>query len=111
MAQHFKIEEWKDQEWFPKIMREIERGVKFLKNCEAEKLEWKKYSSIGNSEWLFLPTDEYKMKDDTARVLGYRPTKRFDMALAPDEEIHVDHCNFEIHVDKDNKIQQVYLPL
>ena len=108
MAQHNKIELWEDQKWFPKVMKEIERGVKHLKDVKETPLEWTKYGSLG--EWLFLP-DEYKMEDDTVRVLGYRSS--IDMELEPDNKYPMKICNlnFEIHVDKDNKVQQVYIPL
>jgi hypothetical protein len=115
MAHHFKIEQWKDQKWFAKVMKEIERGVKHLKDVSSKELEWIKYGSLG--EWLFLPTNEYRMDNGTERVLGYRSS--IDMELEPDKDenqgyqphMKISQLSFEIHVDKNNKIQQVYVPL
>ena len=98
MAQHFKIEEWKDQEWYPLLMDTIKNIVSIIDKKET-------------NENIFLLPDEYKMQDDTDRVFGFRPSSKFDMVIDNENEIQVNQIGIEIHVDKDNIIQQVYLPL
>ncbi len=91
MAQHIPIKEWQNQKWFKQITQEIEFCIK-------------------NKTYKEILPDDYKMDENDSLVVLYK-SKMTDKIDEDNPEIRLNQCCFEIHVDKDNKILQVYLPL
>jgi len=117
MAQHIPIKAWISESWYPEMIKEIQKIVsETTENAIAKgKVH---YASNGikfitvNKNIEILP-DDYKTDDQDYRILCYRPAQQNWEMLIDNENPHirVNQCSFEIHLNKDNKINEVYVPL
>tara|TARA_R110000823_G_scaffold206680_1_gene337384 strand:+ start:285 stop:641 length:357 start_codon:yes stop_codon:yes gene_type:complete len=110
MAQHMKIENWKDQKWFPKLMKRVKWIVKYSSgNISSYKFE--KYLNrvkILPSEYC---TDVHGNKEGNL-ALSYKTTLN-DNLDDDNESLLLNECGIEIHSKSrgrtQNKLIQVYL--
>tara|TARA_R110002153_G_scaffold4005_1_gene19285 strand:- start:759 stop:1139 length:381 start_codon:yes stop_codon:yes gene_type:complete len=110
MAQHMKIENWKDQKWFPKLMKRVKWIVKYSSgNTSSYKFE--KYLNrvkILPSEYC---TDVHGNEEGNL-ALSYKTTLN-DNLDDDNKSLLLNECGIEIHSKSrgctQNKLIQVYL--
>lgn len=117
MAQHYPIKSWINESWYPKMIKEIQNIVSKTKGNKGKEDPRCKGFYIINTNTQVLP-DDYKIDKQDHRVLNYKPRKssyghkRWEMRIDNENpHIKVNQCNFEIHLDRNNKINEVYVPL
>lgn len=131
MAHHFQIIEWINESWYPDMIKQLQRVVAETTESEIEKGKVsygqssdeipRKFITV-NKNVEVLP-DVYKCDNPKVepyirndfRVLDYRPEEKFNMLIDHKFDnwtpLRVNQCHFEIHLDKENKILEVFVPL
>ena len=112
MAQHYKIEQWKNEKWFPKIMKRIKWILKYTsgnKSCYGGKDKFLKRLDILPKEYCTNPFG--KLEGNLA--LSYK-TNLNDI-LDKDNNYLISDCGIEIHSKSrgftQNKLIQAYIVL
>lgn len=119
MAQHIPIKAWISELWYPDMIEEIQSIVTKTKGKKGKENPRCKGFFIINKNVEILP-DDYKIDDRDDRILNYKPYHTWFNRGGHWGNIEIDNenphikiyqCNFEIHLDKNNKINEVYVPL
>ncbi len=112
MAQHYKIEQWKNEKWYPKIMKRIKWILKYTsgnKSYYGSNDYYLKRLSILPKEYCTNPFGE----PEGNLALCYK-TKINDI-LDKDNDYFISNCEIEIHSKsrgfKQNKLIQAYIVL
>jgi len=112
MAQHYKIEQWKNEKWYPKVMRRIKWILKYTSGNKS--------TYNGNCNYLkrlkILPnnycTNPFGDKEGNL-ALCYRT--KIDDILDKHNDYSLSECGIEIHSQsrgvKQNKLIQAYIVL
>lgn len=126
MAQHIQIKTWEKELWYTEIVELIKLWVDKIKNVKGiPREDWKECKRLNH--FIEELPDNFKWNRDDKiddRVLSMRIYKDVELKqkywqhkLDTDPEITNSNnimlytCDFEIHLDKDNKINEVYFPL
>ena len=111
MAQHIPIKSWINESWYPDMIRVIQNVVSTTKGIKGKENPLCKGFFIINKNTEILP-DGYKIDYEDDRVLLYKPNNEWGMLIDNENpHITVNQCCFEIHLDKNNLIREVYIPL
>ena len=110
MAQHYKIENWKDQKWYSKLMKRVKWILKYSSgNASSDVFE--KYLNrvkILPSDYCTNPLGE----KEGNLALSYK-TKLNDSLDNDNKDLRLCDCNIEIHSKSrgmtQNKLIQVYI--
>ena len=112
MAQHYKIEQWKNEKWYPKIMKRIKWILKYTsgnKSCYSGQDKYLKRLDILPKEYCTNPFGE----SEGNLALHYK-TKLCDMLDSVDQ-YYLYNCGIEIHSKSrgftQNKLIQAYIVL
>ena len=110
MAQHYKIENWKDQKWYSKLMKRVKWILKYSSGnrsyygCDY----YLKRLSILPKEYCTNPFGE----PEGNLALSYT-TKLNDSLDSDNKDLPLSFCNIEIHSKSrgmtQNKLIQVYI--
>mgnify|MGYP003151595827 FL=1 len=110
MAQHYKIENWKNEKWYPKIMKRIKWIVKYSSGNTSSNVFEKYLNRV-----KILPsnycTDVLGNKEGNL-ALSYK-TKLHDSLDSDNRDLPLSFCNIEIHSKSrgmtQNKLIQAYI--
>lgn len=92
MAQHYKIISFVNEPWFGDVINEIKEALK--KPEELEKL-----------------SDDYKMHHLDYTVYLFQSKNDSILEDWGGNNMAVSQCHFEIHLDRDDRILEIYVPL
>ena len=111
MSQHYKIESWINEKWYPKVMKRIKWILKYTsgnKSCYGGDYYLKRLSILPQ-EYCTNPFG----KPEGNLALSYK-TKINDI-LDKDNSYQLSNCNIEIHSKsrgmRQNKLIQAYIVL
>jgi len=112
MAQHIPIIEWIMEEWYPEMIKELQRIVteKDYSRCEILPEGYLLNRQNG------VPMDSPIYIHDDYKVLLYKPdNEKFTMLMDNKTEnwnpIKVSRASFEIHINEKGQIREVFVPL
>lgn len=112
MAQHFPIIEWIMEDWYPEMIKELQRIVKTkdYSRCEVMPDEYLLNRQNG------VPMDSPIYIHDDYEVLLFKPDEEKFSMLIDNKTEHwnpskVCNCSFEIHINKKGQIREVFVPL
>ena len=127
MAQHIAIKEWMQEPWYTDIIKIMVDAVEQSKILVGTpKPNWKECTQLNH--YIDQLPDDYLWKEkhpyDTKVLLVrledepelYKKYKDIKLdAMIPEHsatnDIMVGRCNFEIHIDNRNHINDIYVPL
>jgi hypothetical protein len=110
MAQHYKIENWKDQKWYSKLMKRVKWILKYSSGNKSYYGGdyYLKRLSILPKEYCTNPFGE----PEGNLALSYK-TKLNDSLDSDNKDLRLCDCNIEIHSKSrgmtQNKLIQVYI--
>ena len=110
MAQHYKIENWKDQKWYSKLMKRVKWILKYSSGNKSYygRDYYLKRLSILPKEYCTNPFGE----PEGNLALSYK-TKLNDSLDSDNKDLRLCDCNIEIHSKSrgmtQNKLIQVYI--